>query len=105
MSEYNPIQFIYTDVYEDPYAHLNEPVPKDELELAALSDNLELQVRAWNTLYANPNELADIINQVLQKIEITEKNEIILGVYAIHFYRNGILTDKVIEKYRTLIDE
>ena len=62
LSKYNPMQFIYTDVYEDPYAHFNEPMPIEEIEQAALSDDLELQVRAWNTLYANPIELADMIN-------------------------------------------
>ncbi|MFC0475643.1 DUF4085 family protein [Robertmurraya beringensis] len=46
LSEYNPIKFIYTDVYEDPYAHLNKPVSTEEIEVAALSDDLELQVRA-----------------------------------------------------------
>ena len=69
LEEYNPIKFIYTDVYEDPYAHFSEPVPMEEIEAAAISDELELQVRAWNTMYANPEELADIINRVLSKIE------------------------------------
>jgi hypothetical protein len=104
LNEYNPIQFIYTDTYEDPYAHFNEPVPIDELEAAALNDDLELQVRAWNTLYANPKELADIINHVLWKMKITEENEMILSVYASHFYKEEILTEAVIEKFRTLID-
>ena len=104
LSEYNPITFIYTDVYEDPYAHFNEPVPKEEIELAALSDDLELQVRAWNTMYANPKELADIINHVLWKMEITEENEMMLGIYASHFYKEDILEEAIIEKFRPLID-
>lgn len=104
LNEYNPIQFIYTDIYEDPYAHLNEPVPIEELEAAALNDDLELQVRAWNTMYTNPKELADIINRVLWKMKITEENEMMLSVYASHFYKKEILTEIVIEKYRTLIE-
>ena len=104
LNEYNPIQFIYTDMYEDPYAHFNEPVPIEALEVAALNDDLELQVRAWNTLYANPKELADIINHVLWKMEITEENEMILSVYASHFYKEEILKEAVIEKFRKLID-
>lgn len=104
LSKYNPIKFIYTNVYEDPYAHLNKPVPTEEIEAAALSDDLELQVRAWNTMYANPKELEDIINRVLWKIEITETNEMMVNIYANHFYKNEILTEVVIEKYRTLID-
>ncbi|MFE8700778.1 DUF4085 family protein [Cytobacillus sp. FJAT-54145] len=104
LNEYNPIQFIYTDIYEDPYAQLNEPVPYEELEAAALSDDLEFQVRAWNTMYANPKELADTINLVLLKMEITEENEMMLYVYAKHFYTQEILTEVVLEKYRTLMD-
>lgn len=104
LKEYNPIQFIYTDVYEDPYGHFNEPVPIEEIEAAALGNDLELQVRAWNTMYANPNELVAIINRVLLKMKITEENEMIVSVYASHFYKNNILTEAVVEKYRNLID-
>ncbi len=103
LEEYNPIQFIYTDVYEDPYAHLEVPLASDEIEVAALGDDFELQVRAWNTLYANPNELAEIINRVLAKMVITEENEMMASAYASHFYENGILNEDVIEKYRSLI--
>ena len=77
---------------------------KKKLKLAALSDDLELQVRAWNTMYANPKELADIINHVLLKMEITEENEMMLSVYASHFYKEEILKEAVIKKFRTLID-
>ncbi|SEM72023.1 Protein of unknown function [Mesobacillus persicus] len=104
LEECNPIQFIYTDVYEDPYAEANEPVPTDELEQAALSDELEWQVRAWNTMYRNPQELADIINRVLLKIEMTEENEMILNVYTNHFYEEGILTEAVIEKFKAFME-
>ncbi|MFD1851345.1 DUF4085 family protein [Oceanobacillus bengalensis] len=104
LDAYNPIEFIYTNVYEDPYAHQNEPVAMDELEQAALSDDIELQVRAWNTMYTNPKELADIINCVLYKMEITEENEMIRTVYVNHFYKEGILTESIIEKYHTIID-
>jgi hypothetical protein len=105
LDEINPISFIYTDVYEDPYARFSEPVPTEELETAALSEDLELQVRAWNTLYANPEELADIINRVLRKMDRTEENEMMLSIYVSHFYKKGILSEAVIEKYRMLIDE
>ncbi|SDM56008.1 DUF4085 family protein [Bacillus sp. OK048] len=104
LEEYNPIKFIYTDVYEDPYAHFSEPVPREEIEAAAFSDELELQVRAWNTMYANPEELAEIINRVLSKMEITDENEMIVSVYANHFYKRGILTEEVVELYHKFID-
>jgi hypothetical protein len=79
-------------------------VPLENLEVAALSDDLELQVRAWNTMYANPIELADTINRVLLKFEITEENEMMVIVYASQFYKKKILTEAVKEKYRTFID-
>ncbi len=104
LEEYNPIQFIYTDVNEDPYAHLSEPIAAEEIETAALGKDLELQVRAWNTMYANPHELAEIINRVMAKMEITEDNEMLASVYANHFFEKGILTENVIEKYRSLIN-
>ena len=55
-------------------------------------------------MYANPKELADIINHVLWKMEITEENEMMLSVYTSHFYKEEILTEAVIEKFRALID-
>ncbi len=103
LNDYNPINFIYTNVYEDPYAHFSEPVPVDEIEEAALGEELELQVRAWNTMYANPEELADIINRVLWKMEITEENEMMASVYSNYFNNAGILTDLVKEKYRNIL--
>jgi hypothetical protein len=103
IEERNPIEFIYTDVYEDPYAQANEPVPIEELEQAALSEDLEWQVRAWNTMYRNPKELAEIINKIMLEIEITEENEMILSVYIDHFHKEGILTEGVIEKFQNLM--
>lgn len=104
IEERNPIEFIYTDVYEDPYAQANEPVPKEELEQAALSDELEWQVRAWNTMYNNPKELAEIINTILLEIEVTDENEMILSVYTNHFHKEGILSEAVIEKFKSLLE-
>ena len=105
LAEYNPITCIYTDKYEDPYAELSEPLPIEEIEAAILSDDLELQVRAWNTMYTNPHELADIINLVLKKLTMTEENEMMLSIYVNQFYLEGILTEEVIDQYRALISE
>ncbi|MBM7662913.1 hypothetical protein JOC85_003724 [Bacillus mesophilus] len=104
LDEYNPIQFIYTYIYEDPYAQFNEPIPTEEIEEAALGEELELQVRAWNTMYGNPKELANIINTVLMKVNVTEENEMMISVYVNHFYKEGILLKEVIEKHRACID-
>jgi hypothetical protein len=104
LDEFNPIGAIYTDTYEDPYAHLNEPVPSEELEAAVFSGVPEQQVRAWNTMYTNPEDHAEIINRILKNMEITRENEMMAAVYATHFYRAGILTDDNIKKYGELID-
>ncbi|MFK4998423.1 hypothetical protein ACI2OX_17160 [Bacillus sp. N9] len=55
-------------------------------------------------MYTNPRELADIINRVLSKIEMTEENEMMISVYISHFYEKGILTGAVTGKFRTLIE-
>ncbi|MBU9722805.1 MULTISPECIES: DUF4085 family protein [Bacillaceae] len=104
LEEYNPITFIYTDVFETPYSEQEEPLPLGEVEEAALSDDLMLQVRAWNTMYADPHTMADIINRVLWKVVVTEENEMMIHVYANHFYEAGVLTEDVIEKYRDLFE-
>jgi hypothetical protein len=100
----NPLSLIYTDTFENPYEQFDVPLPVEELETAALGEDLELQVRAWNTMYANPTELADIINHVLNKTEITEENEMMLSVFVDFFYQEGILTDSMIKKYHALLD-
>ncbi|MGD6845441.1 DUF4085 domain-containing protein [Bacillus infantis] len=105
LEEYNPISFIYTDIDEDPYAHLKEPVPPEELEAAIFSGIPEQQVRAWNTMYTSPEENAETINLIMEKLEFTEENEMMLFVYANHFYKAGVLSEANISKYRELIEQ
>ena len=105
LSEHNPIEFIYTNVEEDPYAYLHETLPFEDMESALLSEDPELQAKAWNTMYANPIELVDIINDVLLNIEITDENEMMLSVFVDHFYKNGILKEEVKAKYASFIME
>jgi hypothetical protein len=105
LNEYNPIAMIYTDKYEDPYAELSEPLPIEEIEAAVLSDDLDLQVRAWNTMYTNLYQLTDTINHVLKKLMITEQNEMIVSIYVKQFYQEGILTEEVIGQYHAFISE
>src|SRR5690606_20719896 len=105
--EYNPIDFIYTDTYEDPYASSRELLPvedKEAIERAVLGDNLELQVRAWNTMYEYPIELADSINLVLSKIILTDENEMLLSVFVNAFNQEGILKENIIKKYQALLN-
>lgn len=104
LDEYNPIECIYTNVYEDSNAIFDEPLPTAELETAALGNDLELQVRAWNTMYADPENLVDIINRVLLKAKVTEENEMMMSVFTSHFYQKGILSEANIKKFQMLIE-
>jgi len=104
MDEYHPINFIFTETYEDPYAQNNEPLPQEEIESAILGNDLELQVRAWNTLFSNPMNHVDLINNVLLQTEISEENEMLLAVFISEFNEKGILTEEVIEKFQSMID-
>jgi len=61
-------------------------------------------VRAWNTLFANPMNHVDLINNVLLQTEISEENEMLLAVFISDFNEKGILTDEVIQKFQAMID-
>ncbi|KIL53502.1 hypothetical protein KP77_04780 [Jeotgalibacillus alimentarius] len=100
----NPIRYIYTDIFEDPYAHVHEPMPSEQIEPALLSDDIELQVQAWNTLYQNPQSLAAVINRLLQKLELTDENEMVISIYVQHFYDHDVLDQENIRKFQSLID-
>lgn len=102
--EYHPTNFIFTETYEDPYAQNNEPLPEEEIESAILGTDLELQVRAWNTLFANPMKHVDLINNVLLQTEISDENEMLLAVFISEFNEKGILTEEVIQKFQAMID-
>ncbi|MBU9713826.1 DUF4085 family protein [Evansella tamaricis] len=104
LTEHNPIAFIFTDVFEDPYEEFHESVAVELLEEAALSDELFMQARAWNTMYARPEELSEIINRVLLKMEVTEENEMMISVFLNHFRESGVLTETVVEKFSELLE-
>ncbi|MGN4124396.1 DUF4085 family protein [Lysinibacillus sphaericus] len=97
------IHFIHTAVYEDPYAHFSEPVPIEVLEEAALGNDLELKVRAWNTMYANPEELAPIIQRILTDMLLDEE-DMMQCVYVNHFNKERVLTEELQLKYKSIID-
>lgn len=99
------IHFLHTQVYEDPYAHFSEPVPEQELEEAALGTNLELKVRAWNTMYANPVLLAETINKILKQMNPEEEDEMMQYVFIRHFYKEGILSDELQAKFKNVLED
>ncbi|MBG9452698.1 hypothetical protein ABE61_01020 [Lysinibacillus sphaericus] len=100
------IHFLHTDTYEDPYAHFSEPVPIQDLEKAALgTDYLELKVRAWNTMYANPVQLAEKINQILMQMNPAQEDDMMQNVFIRHFYNEGILTTELQAKFNDILAE
>lgn len=90
---------IFTHDYENPHAHFSEPVSLEDIYDFALSDDLELRVRAYNTLYEQGAEFAEVANLILQDSVVTEDNELILGVIASHFARLGYLDKDNQRKY------
>lgn len=96
--------YIYTDIDEEIQHRYEEPLPFDEIEAAALGSDIERQVQAWNTMYANSEALQDVINRVLSKVKMTDENEMIIEVYVNHFYNEGILKEAVAALYQDLID-
>ena len=102
--EYRPIDFIYTDIYEEPDTDDLDPIPADELETAVFSNDLSLQVRAWNTMYANPKGLANMINHILENIAINDESEMTLSVFISHFHKKGILTKENEYKFRDFLE-
>jgi len=99
------IHFLHTDTYEDPYAHFSEPVPIQDLEEAALGKDLELKVRAWNTMYANPVQLAEKINHILMKMNPAQEDDMMQNVFIRHFYNEGILTTELQAKFKDILAE
>lgn len=96
--------YIYTDNDEEILHRYEEPLPFDEIESAVLGSDIERQVQAWNTMYANPEALRDLINHVLAKVKMTDENEMMIEVYVNHFYHEGILTEAVTALYQDLLD-
>lgn len=66
--------------------------------------NLNLQIRAWNTLSNHAYELAGQIYEILNKLEITEENERILIIFFL-FYQEKILNEENIQMFFRMIDE
>ncbi|MER2191320.1 MAG: DUF4085 family protein [Solibacillus sp.] len=97
------IPFIHSELYEDPQAIFSEPVAKADLLDYALGADLEKKVRAWNTMYANPQELAPIINQILLQMDREKEDEMLQTAYVNHFSKEGILTLAVWQKFSDLL--
>lgn len=98
------IKHIYCGTYEDPYAIFSVALPAEELEEAALGDDLERRVRAFNTLYDDPVPNKEIINRIFGEIEIQDENEMMILVMVNHFKELGLLDAANIEKFREVLE-
>ncbi|MFS8651040.1 MAG: DUF4085 family protein [Caldibacillus sp.] len=103
--KWNPIQFIYTNVYENPYQESFEDIPFEQLEDAVFNGDRQLQLRAWNTMYSHAHELAGQINEILRKIEVTEEQETLLAYLISYFYEENILDQDNIKKFSEFVKE
>lgn len=103
--KWNPIQFIYTNVYENPYQESFEDIPFEQLEDAVFNGDRQLQLRAWNTMYSHAHELAGQINEILRKIEVTEEQETLLTYLISYFYEENILDQDNIKKFSEFVKE
>lgn len=90
---------IYCDIYEDPYAHLSEPISKDELSSAIFLGNQTTQVRAFNTIFALGEEVANIVNNILRKADKTSDENMYFSIIASHFDQLGCLEEDVKMKW------
>ncbi|MBP2243078.1 hypothetical protein J2Z40_003666 [Cytobacillus eiseniae] len=86
---------IYCATYEDPYAHLSEPIPTDELLSAMFDEDQNLRVRAFNTIFALGESAAYIVNEALRKVEISTDENMYFSIIASHFHQLGCLEDDV----------
>ncbi|MFF2175289.1 DUF4085 family protein [Lysinibacillus sp. NPDC058147] len=98
------IHFLHTDTYEDPYAHFSEPIPIQDLAEAALGTDLELKVRAWNTMYANPIQLAKEINHILMQMSPSQEDDMMQRVFIRHFNKEGILTTELQVRFKDILE-
>lgn len=96
------ISFIHSELYEDPYAIFSEPVATEDLLAYALGADLENKVRAWNTMYEHPHELAPIINTILLQMDREKEDAMLQFAYINHFSKEGILTNEVQQKFNDI---
>lgn len=97
--------FLHTETYEDPYAHFSEPIPIQDLEEAALGTDLELRVRAWNTMYANPVQLAKKIDHILMQMSPSQEDDMMQCVLIRHFNKEGILTTELQARFKDILED
>ena len=91
---------ILCNQYEDPYAHLSEPLENDEIYDAVFGQDQTLRVRALNTLFAKGEEVAPIVVDILSDADLTEENEMYFFALANHFYQQQLIDEALYLKWK-----
>jgi hypothetical protein len=86
---------IYCGSHEDPYAHFSELIPTDELIFAMFDPDQNLRVRAFNTIFAQGEEVAYIVNMALRKANASPDGDMYFDILASHFDQLGCLENDV----------
>lgn len=81
--------------YVDEMEIFSVPLSDEELEPAVLGDNLELMVRAWNTMYEQPEKHVPLIEKGLLFLLVQEDENLLnMGsTFAFLFEEKGIFTE------------
>ncbi len=88
--------------YIDEYAIFSVPLEDEELESALLGENLELMVRAWNTMYERPEDYVPLIEKgLLFLLNQKDRNLLTMGsTNAFIFDNKGVLTEAFKKKLK-----
>ncbi|MFJ7936070.1 DUF4085 family protein [Sporosarcina sp. NPDC096371] len=102
-------QFLESSVsakYTDEYAIFSVPLADEELEPALLGEDLELMVRAWNTMSERPEDYVPLIEKgILFLLEQEDSNLYTMGSTNAYIFDNkGVLTEVFKEKLNMMMD-
>ena len=93
--------------YVDELAIFSVPLMDEELEPALLGEDLELMVRAWNTMYERPKDFVPLIEKGLLFL-LAQKDENLLNMgttYAFLFEDKGVFTEDFKERLKGFMPE
>lgn len=93
--------------YVDELAIFSVPLMDEELEPALLGEDLELMVRAWNTMYERPKDFVPLIEKGLLFL-LAQEDENLLNMgttYAFIFEDKGVFTEGFKEKLNGYMPE
>ena len=88
--------------YIDEYAIYSVPLADEELESALLGEDLELMVRAWNTMSERPEDYVPLIEKgILFLLNQEDRNLHSMGsTNAFIFDNKGVLSEAFKEKLK-----